>query len=150
MNFLLHMFRGTVVNLRFTLHLVAVLTTALLGPALAQPSSHNIDEQLSAAARSVLEGRVNEGLDRLTALLPEIDSSKDKHAYWRASTSLVEFLSQTEQHARAAEVLRSITVERNDVAYFQWMQFYLGRNLAYRGRAAEGERFLRSLTAGDA
>src|SRR5690242_4716379 len=129
MNFLFHTFGGTLVNLRYTLHLVAVLTTALIGPALAQLDSNKVDGELSAAARSVFEGRVNEGLDRLTAQLPEIDSSKDKHAYWRASTALVEFLSQTEQHARAAEVLRSITVERNDVAYFQWMQFYLGRNL---------------------
>jgi hypothetical protein len=112
--------------------------------------SRNVDQEVAVAARSVKEGRVNEGLERLASLLSEIDSSKDKDAYWRASTALVEFLSQTEQHARATEVLRSITVAPGDSAYFQWMQFYLGRNLAYLGRAAEGERFLRSLTAGDA
>jgi hypothetical protein len=139
-----------VANLRYTLHLVALLTWALIGPAFAQLDARNVSEEVSAAVRSVYEGHVNEGLGRLETLLGKIDSWKDKDAYWQASTTLVELLSQTEQHARASEVLRSITVAPSDSVYFQWMQFYLGRELAYLGRAAEGERFLRSLTAGDA
>jgi CHAT domain-containing protein len=139
-----------VVNLRYTLHLIALLATALIGPALAQVESRKVTEEVSAAVRSVHEGRVNEGLGRLETLLREIDSGTDKDAYWQASTTLVELLSQTEQHARASEILRSITVAPGDSGYFQWMQFYLGRNLAYLGRAADGERFLRAVTAGDA
>ena len=34
-------------------------------------------------------------------------------------------------------------------AYYQWMQFYLGRNLAYQGKPSEGERYLRALTGDD-
>jgi hypothetical protein len=64
-------------NLRCTLHVVAVVTTALIGPALAQLDPGNVDEEIRIAARTVFEGRVNEGLGRLDTLLGQIDPSTD-------------------------------------------------------------------------
>jgi hypothetical protein len=92
---------GALRTSKYTLSVVAVVTSMLSGSVSAQVDSRKVDEEISVAARAVYGGRVKEGLDRLNALLGQLDSSTDKDAYWRASTGLVELLSQTEQHARA-------------------------------------------------
>ncbi len=86
-------------------------------------------------------------------MLREIDPQKDKEAYWRTSTSLIEMLSQTENHALASQVINALIatkIPEGQAAYFQWAQFYIGRNLAYLGKADQGEKVLRALMGGDA
>ena len=137
--------------LKNTLRIIVFLAFALL-PAQAEIDSHHVDEELIAAGKSVNEGHVKAGYERLLALLRQIDPAKDKD-YWRVSATLVEFLSQIEDHPQAAQLLNSIIatkIPETQPAYRQWMQFYIGRNLAYSGKADEGEKFLRALTAGDA
>ena len=137
--------------LKNTLRIIVFLAFALL-PAQAEIDSHHVDEELIAAGKSVNEGHVKAGYERLLALLRQIDPAKDKD-YWRISATLVEFLSQIEDHPQAAQLLNSIIatkIPETQPAYRQWMQFYIGRNLAYSGKADEGEKFLRALTAGDA
>ena len=68
--------RGILENV---LRLFAVLT-ALIVPARAEVDPRNVEE-LTSASRAVLEGRVNEGIDRLTTLLRRIDPAKDSTTY---------------------------------------------------------------------
>lgn len=145
--------RRNMLMLRCAISLITALTFALSTPAQAQAPSTHVDEELASANRSFVEGRVKEGVERLTKLLREIDPQKDKDAYWRTSTSLIQMLSETENHSLAGQVLSALIatkIPESQSVYFQWTQFYLGRNLAYSGKADEGEKYLRALMAGDA
>ena len=136
-----------------TLRIIVVLAFAHILPAQAEIDSHYVDEQLIAAGKSVNEGHVKAGYDRLAALLRQTDPTKDKDTYWRISATLVEFLSQIEDHPQAGQLLNAIIstkISETQPAYRQWMQYYIGRNLSYSGSRDEGEKFLRALTAGDA
>jgi hypothetical protein len=122
-------------------------------PKVIEIDQNHLNDELNGATRSVLEGRVQAGLDRLTSLLGQIDPTKDRDAYCRTGATLVEYLTQTENHARASQVLNSIVATKGfetSSVCFQWMQFYIGRTLAYLGKAGEGEKFLHALTGGDA
>jgi CHAT domain-containing protein len=142
-----------VVALKNALRIILVFAFAHVLPVQAQIDSKVVSDELTAAGKSLAEGHVKEGNNRIVALLRQIDPTKDAENYWRASTTLVEFLSQIEDHAQAGQVLNSIISTKIPDAvpiYKQWMQFYIGRNLAYSGNRDYGETFLRALTAGDA
>jgi CHAT domain-containing protein len=131
---------------------LAVVVSALAAPAHAQGTSPNWDNQLDAATRLVVEGRVKDGLDQLAGLFRRIDPEKDPLPYWRAGDALVEFLSQTENHALAGQILDSLhasKIPEGSPAAFRWMQVHLGRTLAHTGRADEGRKVLTALTGGD-
>jgi CHAT domain-containing protein len=134
--------------LKHALRLVAVLT-ALVVPARAEVDPRDVEE-LTSASRVILEGRVSEGIDRLTILLRRIDPAKDSTTYWRTGETLVSFLSQTENHAAARAVLNHLLSTKLPEANAPWVHYYLGRSLAYLGMADEGEKLLRALTGGDA
>jgi CHAT domain-containing protein len=145
--------RLSMAALKNALRIIVVLAFAHILPAQAEIDSHYVDEELIAAGKSVNDGHVKAGLDRLAALLRQIDPLKDQNDYFRISATLIEFLSEIEDHAQAAQLLNSMIstkIHETQPAYLQWMQFYIGRNLSYSGKADEGEKFLRSLTAGDA
>jgi len=131
-----------------------VLAAALFAAAAqADTDTVRVEAELNAANRTINDGHVKNGLDHLVSLLKQIDPTKDKDAYWRVSTTIVEFLSQVEDHASAAkvlEVLISTKVPEGHPVYFPWMQFYIGRNLAFSGKSADAENILRALTASDA
>jgi hypothetical protein len=139
--------------LKNALPIILLIAFAGVLPAQADIDSHYLDAQLTVASKSVNEGHVKAGYDQLVALLNQIDPTKDRESYWRVSATLVEFLSQIEDHPRAAQVLNSIIstkIPETQPAYLQWAQFYVGRNLSYSGWANEGEKFLRALTGDDA
>lgn len=127
--------------LKHALRLVVVLT-ALIVPARAEVDPRNVEE-LTSASRAILEGRVSEGIDRLTTLLRRIDPAKDSTTYWRTGETLVSFLSQTENHAAARAVLDHLLSTKLPEANAPWVRFHLGRSLAYLGMADEGEKLLR-------
>ena len=138
---------------RYMLPSIAAMIVAFAIPARAQIDSSQVTQVITTANRSAVEGRVTEGVETLTKLLRDIDPAKDNESYWRTSTSLIELLSQTENHSLASQVINALIATKmseSQGAYFQWTQFYLGRNLAYLGKSDEGEKFLRALTAGDA
>jgi CHAT domain-containing protein len=142
-----------VAALKSALRIIVVLLFAHMSPAQAEIDSHYADEELSAAGKSINEGQVNAGFDRLVTLLRQIDPTEDKNSYFRITATLLEFLSQIEDYPQAAELINLIVstkIAETQPAYLQWMQFYIGRNLSYSGKADEGEKFLRALTAGDA
>jgi len=142
-----------VVALKHALRLILIFAFAHVLPVQAQIDSKFVTDELAAAGKSLIEGHVKEGNSRIVALLRQIDPTKDAENYWRVSTTLVEFLSQIEDHAQAGQVLGSIISTKIPDAvpvYKQWMQFYIGRNLAYSGNRDYGETFLRALTAGAA
>jgi CHAT domain len=139
-----------VAALKSALRIILMLAFAHVLPAQAEVDSHYVDAELIAAGKSVNEGHVKAGCDRIVALLRQIDPAKDKDTYWRISVTLVEFLSQIEDHDQAAQLLNSIIsnkIHETQAAYTQWTQFYVGRNLANSGY---GEQYLHALTAGDA
>ena len=122
-------------------------------PARAQAAAISVDEHLTAASRSIIDGHVKDGLEGLKTLLGQIDPARDRDAYWRIATTLIEFLNQTENYAEAGKIIDALVTTKiweSQAAYRSSMQFYVGRNLAYTGQANEGEKFLRALTAGDA
>lgn len=143
----------SVTAFKSTLQIIILAAFAHITPAQAQIDSRLINDDLAAASRSINEGHVKEGCGRLIALLNHVDPVNDGDNYWRVSATLVEFLSQIEDHANAAEWLTKIVstkIPETQPVYKQWMQFYIGRNLAYTGHPNEGEQFLRALTGGDA
>ncbi len=89
----------------------------------------------------------------METLLGQIDPARDKDTYWRTAATLIDALSQTENYAEASKIISilvSTKIWESQPAYRPWMQFSIGRNLAYTGRANEGEKFLRALTVSDA
>src|SRR5258708_4516466 len=140
--------------LRYMIKLLAVLAAALCASAAhADIDAARVEAEVTAANRTIIGGHVKDGLDRLVSLLKLIDPAKDKDSYWRVAGTLIEFLSQVEDHASAAKVLETLLaskIHEGQPAYFQWVQFYVGRNFAYSGKAADGEKVLRALTALDA
>jgi hypothetical protein len=133
--------------------LIVLVLLAHEVPAGAQADSNSVDERLVAASRLIVDGKVKDGLDRMVMLMGQIDPVQERDAYWRTATTLIEFLSQVENHTEAGRIiniLASTKIPEAQQAYYQWMQFYIGRNLAYTGHADEGVKFLRALTAGDA
>jgi hypothetical protein len=85
--------------------------------------------------------------------LGQIDPTKDQEDYYRTATTLVEFLSETENHQQEAKVLNGIVstkIPETQPIKLQWMQLYIRRNLAYSGHADDAQKYLRALTAGDA
>jgi hypothetical protein len=134
------------------LRVAILLAFAHILPAHAQVDTNFVNRELSVASRSVNEGHIKEGYDRSMALLRQIDPIKDKDNYWRTSTSLIELLNQIEDQAQVAQLLNTVISTKipETQPVKQWMQFYIGRNLAYSGKAEDGEKFLRALTGGDA
>jgi CHAT domain-containing protein len=133
--------------------IVVVLFLALVGSARAGPDLASVEELVASALRAVEEGRVKDGIERLTGSFKHLDAAEDKTAHWRIGRTLVELLSQTENHTLATEVLRSLLSNKlpeSDPYLRQWMQFYLGRNLALTGQPLEAQKFLRALTENDA
>jgi hypothetical protein len=133
--------------------LVAVLLLAQSVPARAQSDLVSVDDRLTAASRLIIDGHVKDGFAGLELLLGQLDPVWDKDTYWRTAANLIEFLSEAENHAEATRILNILASTKtweSQPAYRQWMQFYIGRNLAYTGHAQDGEKFLRALTGGDA
>jgi hypothetical protein len=109
--------------------------------------------ELQTAKQQIFEGHVRECLDQLGGLLRRIDPNKEKDAYWVTATMLIEFLTQTENHALAGQVLGNLLstkIAETNPAYFQRTQLNLGRNLAYTGNANDSEKVLRALTSQEA
>jgi CHAT domain-containing protein len=131
---------------------MALAVSLFAAAALADTDAAKVRGELTAANQSINEGHVKDGLDRLMSLLKQLDPTKDKDAYWLVSTAIIEYLSQLEDQVSVAKVLEWLTAtkipERHPV-YFPWMQFFIGRNLAFSGKAADAEKFLRALTASD-
>jgi CHAT domain-containing protein len=124
-----------------------VLAISLVAAAaLADTDAAHVQADLTTANHSILDGHVRDGLDRLVALLKQIDPAKEKDAYWQVSTTLLEYLNQLEDYASTTKIIETILAQIHDSIYSQWMQFYIGRNLAWNGKAAEGEKPLRALT----
>jgi CHAT domain-containing protein len=118
----------------------------------AQVAPTQIDEQLQSINDKLQQGSVKQSFEQAVALLRQIDLVKDKDAYWRVSRLLVDVLQQTENHALAAGFIDSLIatkIPETNQAYFQWMQLYISRNLAYTGKADDAIKVLRALTAGD-
>jgi len=93
--------------LRHIIKLCVVLAGSLLtAPSLADAA--RVDTEMTAANRAIIGGHVKDGLDRLLSLLRQLDPAKDKDAYWRVSTTIVEFLSQVEDHTSATKVLEAL------------------------------------------
>jgi hypothetical protein len=139
--------------LKSALRLILIFAFAHVLPVPAQIDYKYVSDELVAAGQSVNGGHVKDGYDRIVTLLRQIDPTSDKENYWRVSATLVEFLAQIEDYAQADQVLSSIISTKIPDAvpvYKQWMQFYIGRNLAYSGNRDYGETFLRALTAGAA
>jgi hypothetical protein len=134
--------------LRYLTKLMMVVAASFfVAAAHAATDATHINDELAAASRSILGGHVKDGFDRLVSLLRQLDPAWDKDAYWRVSTTLVEGLSQVEDHASASIVLETLIATKiPNPVYFPWMQFYRGRNWAYTGKAVEGEKLLRALT----
>ena len=81
--------------LRCMLKLWVVLAASLFAAvAQADTDAALVEAELTAANHTINEGHVKDGLERLVSLLRQIDPAKDKDAYWRVSTTVVEFLSQ--------------------------------------------------------
>jgi hypothetical protein len=102
----------------------------------AQTDSASVDEQLAVANRSIIDGHVKDGVNRLELLLGQLDPTRDRDAYWRTAATLIEWLSQTENHAEETKVLNTLAAAKiweNQPAYVPWMQFFVGRNLAFTG-----------------
>jgi hypothetical protein len=124
-------------TLKITLKVIVLLAFTNVLPAQAQINPNFLNDELSAASRSISEGHVKQGRDRLVTLLRQIDPAKDKDSYWRTSATLVEFLSQIEDHPQALQVLNSIfstKIPENQPAYRQWMQFYVQPQLGRFGK----------------
>jgi CHAT domain-containing protein len=119
----------------------------------AQDSASPPLEAFSAARQSILEGHVKDGIAALAALTRTIDATKQPDVYWRASSTLAEFLHQTENYSEESQVLFALVsanIANANSLYFQAMQLLVGRNLAFTGKADEGLKILRALTGGDA
>src|SRR5271169_2821964 len=84
-----------------------VLLFAHIVSARAQFDFISVDERLASASRSIIDGHVKDGFDRLESLLGQLDPVRDRDAYWRTATTLIEFLSQTENHTEATRVLNA-------------------------------------------
>jgi hypothetical protein len=83
-------------------------------------SDHPLDDRLAEASRLIIDGHVKDGLERLQTLLSQIDPVQNKDAYWRTATTLIEFLSQTENHAEAGRIiniLASTKIPQTQPAY---------------------------------
>lgn len=133
--------------------LVGLFVSVQACTAEAQTDSPSVDTQLAAANRSIIDGHVKDGLSRLELLLSQIDPTRDRDAYWRTAANLIEWLSQTENHSEETKVLNTLAAAKiweNQPAYVPWMQFFVGRNLAYTGHPDDAEKYLRMVTGGDA
>jgi CHAT domain-containing protein len=138
---------------RYIIKLYMVFAISLFAAAaLADTDATKIQAEATAASRSINEGHVKDGLGRLISMLKQLDPAKDKDAYWLVSTTVIEFLSQFEDHASAGKVLEQLIatkIPEGHPVYFPWMQFYIGRNLAFTGKADDAEKVLRALTGSD-
>ncbi len=91
---------------------------------------------LASAKRSLVEGRVLESMGTLDKAFRELDPKSQPEEFLQVGFAMVEYLSFVERHDVAAPILQALVasqVATKDQAAFQWMQFYLGRNLAYLG-----------------
>src|SRR4051812_18538805 len=130
-------------KLGYALPSIAALALVLCTPAQAQFDSNYINQEVASAGLSINQGRIAEGAEKLTELLQRIDPVKEKDAYWNASSVLVEAMSQIENHTLANQVINKLLatkIPESQPAYFQWTQYYLGRNLAWLGKRDEGEK----------
>ncbi|WP_038973288.1 CHAT domain-containing protein [Bradyrhizobium genomosp. III] len=133
--------------------LAAALFFAPISAAQSQFDQKQIDQALGSASHAINQGRVKAGIEGLVGLLAKLDPAKERDAYWRTSSTLVEYLSQAGNHQLATQILSALIatgIPQDNQAYFQWAQFYIGRNLAYTGKADEGEKYLRALVLTDA
>ena len=140
-------------KLRYALPLIVVLAFVFSAPTQAKLDAEHFDQPLAAANRAATEGHVKDGIEALTKLLRSIDPEEEKDAYWKTSATLIELLSQTENHSLANQVINALVATKlpqSQSAYLQWTQYYVGRNLAWTGNRDEGEKLLRVLTGGDA
>jgi CHAT domain-containing protein len=133
--------------------LVGLFVSVQVCTAHAQTDSASVDEQLAVANRSIIDGHVKDGVNRLELLLGQLDPTRDRDAYWRTAATLIEWLSQTENHAEETKVLNTLAAAKiweNQPAYVPWMQFFVGRNLAFTGHPDDAEKYLHIVTGGDA
>src|SRR6476620_4581682 len=145
--------RFSTMKIRYALPLIVVLVFVLSTPTQAKLDAEHFNQELAAANRAVTEGQFKDGIEALTKLLRSIDPEEEKDAYWKTSATLIELLSQTENHSLAGQVLYELVatkIPQSQAAYLQWFQYYVGRNLAWLGHRDEGEKVLRVLTEGDA
>jgi hypothetical protein len=138
-------------NMLLALALLVANLAMLSAPAAAQTTLKTYDGQLAAANRSIQEGHVKDGVAILGNLLWDINPTKDRDAYWKASASLIEALNQLGDFTSSAQVINRLAatgVSESQATYKQQLLFYRGRNLAYLHNPDEGEKFLNTLTQG--
>jgi CHAT domain-containing protein len=142
--------------MKLTLSSFAIATFGLMSiltPVHAQIDPTSIRTEFQTAKQSIIEGRVRDGIGRLTTLLSKINPQTDPNDYWITSDVLADFLHQVESYSEESQVLtklHSTNIANQNSPYFQRMQLNVGRNLAYTGHAIEAEKVLRVLTGGDA
>ena len=71
---------------------------SILTPVQAQIDPAYIRIEFDTAKKSVLEGRVKDGVGRLSTLLGKIDPKTDPGDYWIVSDVLADFLHQVESY----------------------------------------------------
>ena len=100
-------------------------------PAQAKIDSNFVTSELRAASRSINEGHVKQGCDRLAALLRQIDPNLDKDDYWRTSATLVEYLTDIEDHpsffqfSRISEIAADIELHRLSISGLRLGYFFV-------------------------
>jgi hypothetical protein len=93
---------------RYMLLLISTIVVAFVMPARAQVDPSRINQELAASNQSVIEGHIQKAVEGLRNLLSGIDPTKDKDAYWRTSSLLIEILSETENHILASQVISAL------------------------------------------
>ena len=117
------------------------------------PARADTPADIAATANArIMTGHVVDGLQQLASEFSRLNPADDPEAYWLIGSALIEYLSETENEGVAQDVISKLVqskIPERDQVKRAWMQFYLGRHLAYSGRATDGEKFLRALTNGD-
>ena len=114
------------------------------------PARADTPADIAATANArIMTGHVVDGLQQLASEFSRLNPADDPEAYWLIGSALIEYLSETENDGVAQDVISKLVqskIPERDQVKRAWMQFYLGRHLAYSGRATDGEKFLRALT----
>jgi CHAT domain-containing protein len=135
------------------LAIAVVIHVLLLVPIHAEIGPDAVKAEHDAAAQSILQGRVTEGVGRFVALLNKIDPLTQTNDYFAAANTLADFLHQLGSYSeenRVLATLQGMNLVNTGSPLFQRMQLNIGRNLAFTGNAANAEPVLRTLTENNA
>jgi hypothetical protein len=125
--------------------IVIVGLISILTPVRAQVDPTYMRTEFEGAKKSIFEGRVKDGTNRLSTLLGKVDPKPIQATI--ISDALADILHQIEDYPEESQILAkllSTNIANQNSPYFPRMQLNLGRNLAYTGRAEEAEKVLRA------